>query len=217
MTIRKAKSLKDQAYKSILESITSGQMERGQLYSENWFAEHLEISRTPVREALLQLRSEGLIEIRANRGVMVRELTEKDAHDLMQMRSAIESYCSAYMAEHYREARAQASIEKICFALERCHENFNQADEMFIHEEIIDFTKNPLFREQFDRFRTMIDIFWWDIIKDAENRREEVYLEHKAIIESIASGDANAAQQASMNHSHITLEKICVAKQFTKE
>lgn len=207
MVIKKSVSLKEQAYKSILEGIVSGRIKRGQIYSEQWFADSFQISRTPVREALLQLRSEGLIEVRPNRGVVVRDLTEEDARNLMQMRSAIESYCAAYMAEHFREPEARASIERIRASLERCHENFNQADEMLIHEEIIRFSGNPLFIDQYDKLLAMIRLFWWEVIQ-TENRREEVYREHKYIIDSIAVGDPFEARRASMTHSRITLEKI---------
>lgn len=207
MVIKKSVTLKEQAYKAILDAIVTGQVKRGQIYSEQWFADSFQISRTPVREALLQLRTEGLIEVRPNRGVIVRDLTEQDARNLMQMRGAIESYCASYMAEHFREPEAKAAIERIRAALERCHENFNQADEMLIHEEIIRFSKNPLFIDQFDKLLTMIELFWWDVIK-TENRREEVYREHKYIIDSIAVGDPFEARRASMTHSRITLEKI---------
>lgn len=207
MVIKKSVSLKEQAYKSILEGIVSGRIKRGQIYSEQWFADSFQISRTPVREALLQLRSEGLIEVCPNRGVVVRDPTEEDARNLMQMRSAIESYCAAYMAEHFREPEARASIERIRASLERCHENFNQADEMLIHEEIIRFSGNPLFIDQYDKLLAMIRLFWWEVIQ-TENRREEVYREHKYIIDSIAVGDPFEARRASMTHSRITLEKI---------
>ena len=207
MVIRKSVSLKEQAYKAILDGIITGQVKRGQIYSEQWFADSFQISRTPVREALLQLRTEGLIEVRPNRGVAVYDLTEEDARNLMQMRSAIESFCASYMAEHFREPEAKAAIERIRAALERCHENFNQADEMLIHEEIIRFSKNPLFIQQWDNLRTKIEIFWWDVIK-TDNRREEVYREHKYIIDSITVGDPVEARRASMTHSRITLEKI---------
>ena len=121
--------------------------------------------------------------------------------------SAIESYCAAYMAEHFREPEAKASIERIRASLERCHENFNQTDEMFIHEEIIRFSHNPLFIQQFDNLRTKIEVFWWDVIQ-TNNRREDVYREHKYIIDSIAVGDPYEARRASMTHSRVTLEKI---------
>ncbi len=207
MIIQKSASLKEQAYKAILDAIVSKQMQRGQIYSEQWFADSFQISRTPVREALLQLRTEGLIEVRPNRGVIIRDLTEEDARDLMQMRGAIESYCAAYMAEHFREPEAQAAIERIRAAIERCHENFNQADELLIHEEIICFPNNPLFIQQFDNLRTKIEIFWWDVIQ-THNRCEDVYREHKYIIDSIAAGDPSEAHRASMDHSRVTLEKI---------
>ena len=66
---------------------------------------------------------------------------------------------------------------------------------------------NPLFIQQFDNLRTKIQIFWWDVIQ-TNNRCEDVYREHKYIIDSIAAGDTYEACYASMTHSRVTLEKI---------
>ena len=123
------------------------------------------------------------------------------------MRSAIESFCSGFLALHSREAAAVAALDRIEEAVERCHRNFNQEDELFIHEETIRFSGNPLFAEQFEHMRTKIEIFWWDVI-EKENRREEVYWEHKEILDRMREGDFFGACQASSRHSEITLQRI---------
>ena len=144
MEIRRSATLKEQAYQAILDGIVSHKIQRGQIYSEQWFADSFQISRTPVREALLQFRLEGLMEVLPNRGVMVRTLTRQDARNTFELRAAIEGFCAANIARRHNEPEAQRSLTLIAEALERCRVDFSQKDELFIHEEIIRFCGNPL-------------------------------------------------------------------------
>ena len=207
MQIRRSATLKEQAYQAILDSIVSNRIQSGKIYSEQWFADSFHISRTPVREALLQFRLEGLMEVLPNRGVVLRTPTRRDARCTFEMRAAIEGYCAAFLASRHQEPEAQRSLERIRETLERCREDFNQKDELFIHEEIIRFCGNPLVQEQFDNMRTRIGIFWWKAIA-AEHRREQVYEEHKAILDSMTAGDEAGALNASYRHSKITLDVL---------
>ena len=66
----------------------------------------------------------------------------------------------------------------------------------------------PVFlQEQFDNMRTRVNIFWWNVI-EAEHRRDQVYEEHKAILDAMAAGDEAGALDASFRHSRITLEVL---------
>lgn len=207
MIIRKPDSLKKQAYESIRTAVLQRELKRDLIYSEQWFADRFQISRTPVREALLQLRSEGLIEVLPNRGVIIKPVTLEDAKNIYQMRAAIEGYCSAYLAEHAQEKSGLEALERIETVLERCHKNFNYADELQFHLEIIQYTHNPEFLDQFNRMRTKIDVFWNEIV-GKENRHEEIYAEHKAILDCMKAGAAEKAREASEKHLMIVLEKI---------
>ena len=106
MIIKKSASLKTQAYDSIREAVINHTININEIYSEKWFADNFQISRTPVREALLQLRSEGLIEVLPNRGVIVKPMTMKDAKDIYQTRIMVESFCASYLAQHSKEEEA---------------------------------------------------------------------------------------------------------------
>jgi DNA-binding GntR family transcriptional regulator len=75
-------SLKDAAYRQIKELLLSGRLEHGRLYSAQYFAEMLGVSRTPVREALLQLTSEGSLVCLDVRGFKIREFTDKEVRDV---------------------------------------------------------------------------------------------------------------------------------------
>jgi len=91
--------------------------------------------------------------------------------------------------------------------LEACRKNFNYADEMQFHLEIVQYTKNEEFIKQYSRMRTKIDVFWNEISVKQE-RPMEIYAEHKAILEAMKNGDAEAARKASERHLMISLEKL---------
>lgn len=207
MEIRKPASLKRMAYESIRTSVLQRQLKRNVIYSEQWFADKFKISRTPVREALLQLRTEGLIDVLPNRGVIIHPLTLQDATDICHMRAAIEGYCSAYLAQHTQEPEAQKALERVKTVLERCRQNFNYEDELQFHLEIIQYSGNREFLASFNRMRTKIDVFWNEAA-GGENRHTEIYYEHKAILDSIKSGDVLGARDANERHLEIVLEKL---------
>ena len=67
-------SLKAQVYEYLKQAIINGDLKVGEIYSEQYFADKLSISRTPVREAILQLQHENMVEVKANRGIIVKPL-----------------------------------------------------------------------------------------------------------------------------------------------
>src|SRR4051812_43635930 len=85
-------TLKDLAYREIKQQLVSGRLLRDRIYSAQHFAEQLGISRTPAREALLQLASEGFLVCLDVRGFKVREFSEKEIRDVFETRQVIEAY-----------------------------------------------------------------------------------------------------------------------------
>lgn len=207
MEIKKPVSLKRLAYESIRTAVVQQQLKRDVIYSEQWFADKFKISRTPVREALLQLRTEGLLDVLPNRGVIIRPLTLQDAKDIYDMRAAIEGYCSAYLAQHVLEPEAQEALARTEVVLERCRRDFNYTDEFQFHLEIIQYTGNREFLACYNRMRTKIDVFWTEAA-GGENRHTEIYHEHKDILDAMKKGDTLHAREASERHLAIVLEKI---------
>lgn len=84
------KRLALQAYEQILDMIMSGQARPGDLLNERRLAEMLDMSRTPVRDALLMLENEGLLVRQGNRGLQVRQTRVEDFMDALQVRLLLE-------------------------------------------------------------------------------------------------------------------------------
>jgi len=88
--IEKSPSLKDQAYQRIKTLILSGRFSGGGTLNIDWLASQLGISRTPIREALLLLEQEGLVQTVPYKGTFVVDVSKKDVEEIYQVREVLE-------------------------------------------------------------------------------------------------------------------------------
>jgi len=89
--IRKRPSLKDEAHQCIKTLILSGGLDSGDMLDIEWLVSELGVSRTPIREALLRLEQEGLVETIPYKGTFVLDVSEKDVEEIYQVRETLES------------------------------------------------------------------------------------------------------------------------------
>ena len=89
--IRKRPSLKDEAYRRIKTLILSDALSGGDMLDIDWLASELGISRTPLREALLRLEQEGLVETIPCKGTFVVDVSKKAVEEIYQVREALEA------------------------------------------------------------------------------------------------------------------------------
>lgn len=88
--IERPKSLRDLVLENLRDRIVSGRLAMGQSLSERSISDELEVSKTPVREALAQLREEGLVQIEPQKGAKVFTLTEEEVEQICDFRMTIE-------------------------------------------------------------------------------------------------------------------------------
>ena len=84
-------NLSERAYEQIKDALCKGKIAAGDILSESQLAEELDMSRTPVREALRILASEGWVEIRRGIGAYVKAPSSKDMEDLYEVRCLLET------------------------------------------------------------------------------------------------------------------------------
>ena len=105
------RSLHDEVASRVRDMIIEGALAPGARIYEEQLAKALGVSRTPMREALKTLASEGLIELAAARGAIVRRFSPKDVRDMLDVLAVLESFaarlaCKAASDEHIAELRA---------------------------------------------------------------------------------------------------------------
>jgi len=200
--IKQPESLAKMAYEAIRKSILSGQWKIGELYNEKAIAADLGISRTPVREALLELASQDLIIFLPRRGLMVNRFTRRDVDEIFELRKAIELAA----VEKITIASPPFDLFEIEEALlsqrkavkQKDYLAFMEADRLF-HIRFSELTNNRRLIAILDNIRDMIHVMGAKALA-LEGRAIEVIGEHQTIFEAVKKGNIEEARRAMAYH-----------------
>ena len=110
-------NLREQVVERIRAAIIEGHFNPGDRITEAQLTEELGVSRTPVREALILLESEGLVQSTPNHGSMVRAFTEQDVDEIFSMRTALENMAGELIIDKLTTSDFEALYNSI--ALQR--------------------------------------------------------------------------------------------------
>lgn len=103
ITMKKFKSLKDHVYDYIAAQIREGVLLPDHRINENAICKELNISRTPVREALIQLSAEGILENQARRGFVIRSMTPEDVKENYAVIGILDGYAAKLACDNMTE------------------------------------------------------------------------------------------------------------------
>jgi len=106
-------SLKDHVYNYIAKQIRNGNLESNEKVNEQDICQQLDISRTPVREALIQLAADGFLESAPRRGFRVKPLTRKEGQDIYEVLSVLDELAISLAMEHLTEEDFEKMYELI--------------------------------------------------------------------------------------------------------
>ncbi|MFZ7101150.1 MAG: GntR family transcriptional regulator [Peptococcaceae bacterium] len=203
----KRTTLKMQAYDYLKKAILNDEFKLDIIYSEQYFADLLNISRTPVREAILQLSQEGFVDILPNRGISIRQISELEILQMFQLRTAIEGYCCKFAAENIKTEKGLTLLqdleallkeeEKIFLAHGKPLEYMSQ-DTNF-HLSIVRFTENPQLIGIMNNLRSRINQIGIKTLYK-QGRMEATLQEHQAILFFMKNGNGAKAYEAAQNH-----------------
>ncbi|WP_349828748.1 GntR family transcriptional regulator [Brevibacterium litoralis] len=109
-------TLRQEAYDLIKHALLAGEVKPGRVLSANAISTELDMSNSPVREALMDLVGEGLLEVVRNRGFRVHENSEDDRREIHQMRSIIEVTAMQRLAERGLTDAEIVQARRLCAA-----------------------------------------------------------------------------------------------------
>jgi len=206
--IERPRTLTELAYGEIKNLLTTGQFEFEVIYSANHFADILRVSRTPVREALLQLAVEGFLVAVQGRGFKIRRFSEKEIKDFYETRKMIETYVILRLGGSLTEFDFKQLTES-CRRMEESADlgsisDFLEADKEF-HMSLIRRYNNLLLGSIMEDIRNLISIFGQKTLSH-KGRAKEVIEEHERILKALLQKDGKGAVDAMMDHL-ITTEK----------
>ncbi len=189
------------AYEYVKPRLLDGRYASGTLLSENELARQLGISRTPVRQAFLQLESEQLLELYPRRGALVRPITPSEAEDVLEARLLIEAHCVARVAA--AGADLEAEFERSIAAQERSLQErgvgFTDADRDF-HRQIVAANGNAILTRQYDALRDRQQRISAAAMAHDRARIARFIAEHREIAAAIALRDADGAAALMTAH-----------------
>ena len=117
-------SYKEQAYRLIKEAILFNRFRVGAIYSQDDICKELGISRTPVREALLELQKDGYVSFSRGKGVQVVPVSDRDARDILETRMYIECINAKLAANRAAQRDLQAMRESLDRLRDQLHQGW---------------------------------------------------------------------------------------------
>lgn len=196
--------LAPQAYERILDLILSGEAPPGDLLNERGLAEMFDMSRTPIRDALLMLESEGLLVRRGRRGLQVKQMHLEDLIDALQVRLLLEPAVARMAAGNVDRDELQRLAVSFQELLEAADASGGGVDrekartlDNQLHRLVSETAGNPQLSSIVLTLRRQTQIF---DIKSLPERAQDTCREHLDIIEALLSGDGDSAGEAMARH-----------------
>lgn len=209
----------DVAYDYIRKRILSGEFPPGTSLMTEELAEHIKVSRTPVRDALRKLEMDGLVTIRAHLGANVKQLQLKEFREMCDLRLALESHAAGLAAKNHSET----DLREIEFALEAMRRLTDQIiaapqeqpllselvkEDVRFHIAIMTAAKNELMKKEIlrlhliNRVLVVVTSPGQTVVSKvtSDDRRRAVLAMHDAIYAAIAASDAVAAKRQMEFH-----------------
>lgn len=197
----------------IRDMIVEGELPPGERINEGTLSEQFGISRTPLREALKVLASEGLVELRPNRGTRVSAITPEEVGELFEAVSGIERLAGELAALRMTER----DIERLKALHERMERHYDAGErhEYFrlnqqIHNTIVSLAGNSVLEATHASLMVRVRRARYMAIQSPERWHESVQ-EHRAIMRALEARDSVAAGDLILNHVRRT---GAVVKQF---
>ncbi|WP_163528925.1 GntR family transcriptional regulator [Halobacillus ihumii] len=195
------------AYEYIKKAILHGEFPPKMRLTEEFLANKLQISRTPIREALKQLESEGLT-VSMKRGVRVRHFTKQDIQQIYDLRTLLEGYAAAQAATH-RTDNDIAEMKSANKRYEQAINSYLESGEATIeyileinhgfHDAVIKASQNQHIHSHISKVVVVPLIFrsfyWFD-----EYQLRHSLDVHKVILKAIEEQDTERARVAMHEH-----------------
>lgn len=195
---------------AIEEDIVYGRLAPGARLDETRLAERFGVSRTPIREALRQLASSGLVEIRPRRGAVIAIVGPQRLYEMFETMAELEGACARLAA------RRMTVLERDAFrrAHDACRKSASKLDsdayfdlnERF-HQMLYDGSHNPFLAEQARALQRRLRPYRRLQLR-VPTRVTQSFAEHEEIVDAVASGEADLAAEAIRKHVTVQGERF---------
>ena len=195
-------SMREKIYNKIRRDIITGKLSPGERLVEIKLSEELQASRGLIREALLQLSSEGFLTSQKNKGISVAKLTLKQIDEIFSLRSILEAYAVRLATERFKNDNFK-QLTKMQNSLIKATKVGSLADwtdvNIAFHKFFISHSENSYLIQMLDALRCRTYRYSIFIIT-IPGAQETFIQDHEEIIKACKSGNADAAQHFMQKH-----------------
>jgi DNA-binding GntR family transcriptional regulator len=203
-SLRQRRSLRDEITGLLRAAVMAGELQPGVVYSAPSLADQLGVSATPVREAMLDLAKEGLVEIVRNKGFRVSRLSASELDDITELRALVEVPTVARLAERGIPPEALARLRPMAAEIEAAarRRDFvaHVAIDLEFHLALLELAGNPRITDLVRSLRMHSRLYG---LRD-ESHRDALFAswhEHDELLDRIEARDPDGA--ASVMRSHV--------------
>jgi DNA-binding GntR family transcriptional regulator len=186
------------AYQHLIAAIRSGELRPGQRMRETELASLLNVSRTPVREAIRRLNSEGLVVLAGSRGMTVAELDKQQVRELYALRATLEGSAARLAAQHASPDELAAMREFLLMSPNASAEENARINRLF-HQAIHEASHNRYLERSLAQMSDWLALLPGTTYQVA-GRPAAAHVEHSAILAAIEGRAPEEAERLARHH-----------------
>lgn len=197
---------RERAYEFVKHEVLTDPDMQGTFINEQILADRIGVSRTPIREALLMLAAQDLVQLVPKRGAFIAPMSGRELTELIEIRGLIERHAASFpMTEPtLTEMRDSLAAQHLLRSPTQA-KDFIEMDTRF-HNALVRATGNEIMTRTYDALRDRQVRAGLVALFQAPGRQEGVLREHQEILDSLAAGDVGRATRAIDAHLRETLK-----------
>lgn len=197
--------------------ILDGTLKPGERINQVQFAEKLNISRGPIREALMLLQNEGLIKHETNRGTFVTTLSKKDAYEIYTLRALLEGEAAQLALPNLKNVefvRLEELLQEFKIALQEGDLEQEARTDIEFHQIIVQASKHQKLIHMHQQLDTQVGAMFFTVSSMVPQRASLTVEIHQKLLYALHSKDLELVKEEFSNHYINTLKDLSEIKTF---
>lgn len=197
----------DSVYERLRDEIIEGVINPEQNLTEEWLRGHLNVSRTPVREALIRLQEDGLVTLIKNKGAFLTPFGISDIIDIFNLRILLEGFATRTCVDFIDQERVRMihdRLEELAAIPERYDEKVKLGTDL--HGLIIESAQNPRLEKIIKTLQAQV--MWVRFQAERIGRVNKSLGEHRKIAKAIQVRDKKQAEKSMQRHLETVLKDL---------
>ena len=201
-TLPNTQNLHEATFQKLRALLVEGAIKPGSKLNERELAEQLNVSRTPIREAIRRLAADGLVELIANRGAIAIQLTREDIIHTFDVIATLEGYSGELAAKNI-SAQALIELEALQYEMMASYARRDLSSyyrlNIQIHNAINQAANNPVLQQLFSQVNARIEALRFRSNQNGV-KWEKAVGEHQEMLDALKAHDSARMRKVMMQH-----------------